>query len=49
MFVDAYSSAKFLFEQALYPVPGIEIISQNGKNKIHYFYSSILIVVVFRL
>jgi len=34
-YIDAYSTAKFLFEQASYKVPGIEISSHNGKYKIN--------------
>jgi hypothetical protein len=30
-YIDAYSTAKFLFEKASYPVPEIEILSHNGK------------------
>jgi len=30
-FIDAYSTAKFLFEQGSHRVPDFEIISQNGK------------------
>ncbi len=32
--LDAYSTAKFLFEQASYPVPEIEILSHNGKSEL---------------
>lgn len=36
--IDAYSTAKFLFEQGSHRVPDIEIISQNGKmmNELPY-------------
>ncbi len=32
--VDAYATAKKLFEQTSYPVPTIEISSHNGKDNI---------------
>jgi len=33
LYIDAYSTAKFLFEQASETVPEIEISSHNGKIK----------------
>ncbi len=32
VYIDAYATAKKLFQQASYPVPAIEISSHNGKD-----------------
>jgi hypothetical protein len=33
VFIDAYATAKNLFQRASYPVPELEISSHNGKIK----------------